>query len=182
MYGLWYITFGCLAWGIVGLILGTIFKKLARYYLRRYKETYHEYNKYDSIADPDYKIRTPLGVEYRKYDLLHDKYDDKDCIGWAISILMAAAVMVLIPFSIFEPLNAQREANYFISQKEYVEMAVNNGEGLENIAITQTIIEQNKWLANAKASKATYGTFSRYYNVDFDSLEPITVRQVDDGV
>ena len=175
MYGLWYITFGCLALGIVGLILGIIFKKLARYYWRRYKESYNEYHK---TWPSDDKIK----YQYMKYDLLHDKWEYKEYIGWGISILMAIAVMVLIPLSIFEPLSAQREANYFISQKEYVEMAVNNGEGLENIAITQTIIEQNKWLANAKASKATYGNFSRYYNVDLDSLDPITVRQVDNGV
>jgi len=177
MYGLWYITFGCLALGIVGLILGIIFKKLARYYLRRYKESYNEYHSTWLSVDDD-----KLKYQYMKYDRLHDKWDDADCIGWGISILMAIVVMTLIPLSIFLPLNAQREANYFISQKEYVEMAVNNGEGLENIAITQTIIEQNKWLANAKASKATYGSFSRYYNVDLDSLDPITVRQVVNGV
>lgn len=176
MYGLWYITFGCLALGVIGLILGIIFNKLARYYLKRYKESYYKYDNTPLNIDAN-----KLKYQCMKYDRLHDKWDDKDIIGWAISVIAAIALVVLIPVSIFVPMEARREVNYFIVQKEYVEMAVNNGEGLENIAITQTIIEQNKWLANAKASKATYGTFSRYYAVDLDSLEPITIRKNNNG-
>lgn len=179
MHGLWYITFGCLALVVIGLIVAFVLQKTAKKYLKLYKDTYAEKTKYiTSFDDLGIKKYDELSAQCKEYDLLHDKYDDKDTIGWAIAVLAGFASLVLLPCSIFCPLAGEREANYFVAQKEYVELAVENGKDLENIAITHTIIEQNEWLANAKASKATYGCFSKYYNVDFlDDLEPIVVER-----
>ena len=175
MFGFWYIVFGCIVIAIAGLIVGIVLRRKALDYLFLYKKKYSEYSQLDGNDDPDYSKRRKLRDEYLKYDRLHDKYDDKDFIGWIISIIMGMVLLVLVPLSIFIPLEAQREASYFSAQREYVELAVENGTDLENVAITHTIIEQNEWLACAKASKASYGVFSRYYNVNLDELEPIVI-------
>lgn len=65
----------------------------------------------------------------------------------------------------------------FEHQKEMIEQTVENGTDLENIAITQTIIEYNQWLAEAKASKEIYGIFSLYYGTDVDNMQPITIKR-----
>lgn len=79
--------------------------------------------------------------------------------------------------ALIAPAAAKREVRKFNIQKEYVQMAVINGEELENIAITQTIIEMNTWLADAKASLETFGTFSMYYGTGVEDLEPIVIER-----
>lgn len=176
MHGFWYITFGCLALVVIGLVVGFVLQKTAKKYLKLYKDTYAEKIKYvTSFAVSDVKKYDELNEQCEEYDLLHDRYDDSEYIGWGITIFSGAIAITFLLCSIFCPLAGKREANYFVAQKEYVELAVENGEPLENIAITQTIINQNTWLANAKASKATYGCFSKYYNVNLDDLEPIVI-------
>ena len=171
MYGLWYITFCCLALAVIGLIVGFVLRNTANKYWELYKKTHHEANE-----APDLKTYNELFEQFKKYDLLHDKYNETDWVGWITAIFAGVVAFVLTLCSILYPLEGEREANYFVAQKEYVELAVENGKDLENIAITHTIIEQNEWLANAKASKAAYGCFSKYYNVDFiDDLELIVI-------
>lgn len=96
MYGLWYITFGCLALVIIGLILGIVFNRKARKYLRLYKLTSNEYCELDWRSDPDGSKRRELRERYLEYDRLHTKYYNKDNIGWIISIFMSIASIVLI--------------------------------------------------------------------------------------
>jgi hypothetical protein len=88
-------------------------------------------------------------------------------------------ICFLIP-SIFSPIKAKKEYQTYIIQKEFVEEAYSNGTELDNIAMTQTIIEMNDWLINAKVNKKFYGNWSKYYNLDIDSLEPITAHRQDD--
>ena len=94
--------------------------------------------------------------------------------GFIITCLVSVAFVTL---SITLPIKGKQEVEYFRHQSEYVATAVENGSDLENIAITQTIIEQNEWLANAKADLAVWGTWSIYYGTDLEELEPIVVRK-----
>ena len=178
MYGLWYITFGCLALVVIGLVIGFVLKSKYKYYNKLYiahsQAAGNECNK----GNTDWEKYRELDRIADQYCDLRNTYDESEYIGWTIVILAGIASFVFLLCSIFVPLTGKREANYFMAQKEYVELAVENGKDLENIAITQTIIDQNRWLANAKASKATYGCFSKYYAVDFlDDLEPIVVER-----
>lgn len=177
MYGLWYITFGFLGLAIIGLVVGFVLKSKYNYYNKLYKAV-------RKAKEMEYAKENTDWDKYKELDKLVDqhyeskfKYQESDWIGWCTAIAAGFISFVLLLCSIFCPLTARREANYFMAQKEYVELAVENGKNLENIAITQTIIDQNKWLANAKASKATYGCFSKYHGVDLDSLEPIVINR-----
>lgn len=102
-------------------------------------------------------------------------------LGVCLTVIFALVIIVLVLFAIFIPITAQQQYQEYIIQKEYVQEAYENGTEYDNIAITQTIIEMNTWLAQAKASKQTYGNWSMYYNVDIENLAPISLsRQEDD--
>jgi hypothetical protein len=100
---------------------------------------------------------------------------------WGVSlvsfIISGVLTGVSLLIGLINPVVAKKEISEFNIQKEYIQMAVINGNDLENIAITQMIIEQNTWLADAKASLETFGAFSRYYGTDLEDLEPIVIER-----
>lgn len=194
MYGIWYITicFGLTLLTVVA-VLGTrsvlinYYYSKTKYYEERLKnerrgtwttiEEDGELVKSFKIEEEYKKINDRIRENYQKATGLEAVAEDR--FGLDVGLIVASLVLgiVFALISITFPLEAKRQANYFVSQKEYVEMVVANGEGVENLAITQEIIKQNEWLANAKASQATFGCFSMYYNVDLSELEPITIPQ-----
>ena len=175
MWNLWYITFGLLFLTVIGLIIG--FALTIR--VRRYRKL---------TDDVEVELVTMVGYSYeerkriKELRALRDKYhkiyiNTEPFIGWVIAVTAGSLLFILLLCSILFPLDAKREANYFMAQKEYVEMAIVNGSELENVAITQIVIEQNQLHANAKASVQTYGAWSMYYGIDFSKLSPIEIKR-----
>ena len=70
---------------------------------------------------------------------------------------------------------SKRECLAFEETKSMLVSSVDNAEDLENAGITSTIVEQNKWLANAKASVREYGVWSFYYNLGVEEMEYISL-------
>ena len=70
---------------------------------------------------------------------------------------------------------AKQECLAFEETKSMLVSSVDNAENLENAGITSTIVEQNKWLANAKASVREYGVWSFYYNLGVEEMEYISL-------
>lgn len=91
----------------------------------------------------------------------------------AVSIFI---LVISVAIAICTPIGAKKEIVEFEYKKEYVEEAVENGNELENISITQTIIESNDWLTKAKADLDIFGCFSKYYNSGLENIEPIAVK------
>lgn len=175
MWNLWYITFGLLTLFVIGLAIGVALKIKERHY-------------YELTDDVEVELVTMVGYSYeerkriKELRALRDKYhkiyiNTTPFIGWGIAIFGGVLSICLLLMCIFCPIGARKEANYFIAQKEYVEMAIKNGSELENVAITQIVIEQNQWLAKAKASAQTYGAWSVYYGIDFSKLSPIEIKR-----
>ena len=73
-------------------------------------------------------------------------------------------------------ITSKEELQLFEETKDMVEDIYENGSDLDNIGITQTIIEKNQWLARVRVSKEIYGVFSQYYYIDADNIEPIMIR------
>ena len=110
---------------------------------------------------------------------LDDKYYSVCWYGlmvtcWILHAVIGIATFIILLCAIFNPMCAKNEYNKFQAQKVIIEQTIENGTDLENISISQTIIEYNNWIASAKASKKTYGIFSSYYYLDLDKLQPIT--------
>lgn len=113
--------------------------------------------------------------------IINYNYLDNDCgvcFGFGTALTLIGAIGFLFCFiSVFIiPLQSKQEYLEFQIQKEQVELVIESGNDYANLAISQTIIELNTWLAEAKANKQTYGCFSNYYYIDLDNIEPIVNR------
>lgn len=96
--------------------------------------------------------------------------------GWGIlGITAAVALVIFLPLCIFLPIKAHAEVVKYKYDYEMVQEVVLNGKDLENIKITEKILEYNNWLSEAKADKETWGSWSIYYKEDLDSLKPIVI-------
>ena len=171
MYGLWYIFFGFLGIAVVGLILLVVSSKLKNYFWDKYSEFSHMWLRTHG------KKERESAVERRKYERKYDIWEGVFDVCGGIAIVAGVISLILLLVSIFTPIVARREAATFEYHKEFIEEAIENGKELENIAITQTIIEQNKWLADAKAGLETFGCFSKYWGQGIEDLEPIKVER-----
>ena len=103
-------------------------------------------------------------------------------IGAIITLLFGIALLVVFIISIANPIIAKNEYNEFIETRTMVEQ-VYSGDytELENAGLNNEIIEVNKWLAKAKASKKQWGNWSMYYALDLDSLDYIVLKKVESG-
>lgn len=70
---------------------------------------------------------------------------------------------------------AKQECLVFEETKSMFISNIANAENLENVGINSVIVEQNKWLANAKISVREYGIWSFYYGFDVEGMEYISL-------
>lgn len=89
------------------------------------------------------------------------------CILFAITFAACGAVAIK---------GAEADYEQFLATQDVFEQVYVAENELENIKLTEKIIEMNQWLVEAKASKKTYGCFSRYYYLNVEDLEPIGKR------
>lgn len=98
--------------------------------------------------------------------------------NWA-DWLMPVSVITLIAAILFgsAPIALRFEAKAEIVQfeetREVVMVSAESGTNLENVGITQTVIDCNKWLAEARASVKTYGLWSVYHGLGVEYMEYI---------
>ena len=98
--------------------------------------------------------------------------------NWA-DWLMPVSVITLIAAILFgsAPIALRFEAKAEIVQfeetREAVMVSAESGTNLENVGITQTVIDCNKWLAEARASVKTYGLWSVYHGLGVEYMEYI---------
>lgn len=159
MLGFWYIAFGALGVAAAAATLWIIASK--------------KYDKYDDICDIE-RIGTDA---YRNARRKKFKWNDWGFAGEVtfVASLVIAWFSTLVAW--LAPLSSRHDLVYFKQQSQYVTTAIINGDPLENIAITQTVIEQNMWLAKAKASLETFGIWSSYYGSGVEDLEPIVIER-----
>ena len=98
--------------------------------------------------------------------------------GWTSFIVSAIVDLgIVLPLCILLPIQAHKEVIKYTYDYEMVQEVVLNGKDLENIKITETILNYNNWLSEAKADKETWDSWSVYYKEDLDSLKPIVVSR-----
>ena len=91
-------------------------------------------------------------------------------IAWgAVSIIIALCGAIDVKI-------AELGYEKFVAKQEVFEQVYEADNELENIKLTEDLVEMNEWLVNAKANKQVYGCFSKYYNLPIEELEPIGKR------
>jgi hypothetical protein len=188
MFGFWYITIGFAIVGITFLLLGVVpgvkdnkfYDKLE--YTYRWKSFDGHQSKYtihfcDDPSDKEHLSET----DYLAYKKIFDKYNKNKKLYYnsdtfiPIGVICLVVVITFFAVSIFAPIEAQQEANYWLEFSVMAEDIIGNGNEYQTIGIADKIIEYNSWLAEVRASKATLGCFSRYYNVDLSNLNYIRI-------
>lgn len=129
-------------------------------------------------------VFAPIAVVAKRkrdeYNVMDYKWDKFDNTRIAFSALTIFCVVALITSLIITPIvlvDSKAEYEEFLLTKEIVQEAYENGTELDNISMTQTIIEKNEWLTKAKANKKTKGIWSVYYYIDIDNIEPISIKR-----
>ena len=91
-------------------------------------------------------------VSIIKLNKSEDLSDDQ--LGWLITLaVLIIPLSIGVCFAIAAPITAHSEVIKYKEKCEMIQEVVLNGNEYENISITQTIIEQNSWLSEAKADK-----------------------------
>lgn len=188
MFGFWYITIGFATVGITFLLLGIISNVRDEKLYDKLKYTYHytsfygnksEYTSHfcdeaidkERLSEADYLAYKKIYDKYNKNRKLH-RYSE---VFIGIGVVSLVTLVIFLPVSIFVPLEAQQDVNYWLEFSSMAEDIVGKGNEYQTIGIADKIIEYNSWLAEARASQATRGCFSQYYNIDLSSLEYIRI-------
>lgn len=188
MYGLWILV---IIFTAVGIPL-IIFNALADAKMQEYREAivYHyEYsNGYwddthfcnsqrdrDKLTEEEY---AKYLKKYKKYQLWKKINRDGDLIApFVIGLILLIAAFILIFVAIFVPIEAAREVVYWSEFAPMVENTMLGSDSLQDIGITEKIVEYNSWLAKARSSQEIYKNFSSYYGIDLSTLEYIKIGQ-----
>ena len=100
-----------------------------------------------------------------------------DWLGITAFVIGTLATCVGVVCAICFPLIAHGKVATYKENYNMVQMVIESGSETNNIAISQTIIEYNSWLSEAKASKKTFGIFSEYCLENLDELKYITLGE-----
>lgn len=165
MNGLWFIVFGLTALMIITGVGAIIFGCKSNKYAHAHKVAWEERTGFTKSDDE---------IRFERLANIHENLS----IGFGVpSVISAICWVIFLLCAIFCPVSAKKEVAYFKHQKSYVESAVTNGSDLENIAITQVIIDQNEWLAHAKSRLDAWGRFSKYYGSGLEEVTPIIIER-----
>jgi hypothetical protein len=188
MYGIWILVIIFTAVGIPLIVFNALADaKMEEYreaivYRYRYSDGYWDDTRFcDSQRDRDRLTEE----EYVKYLENYKKYKfwkKVNCDGnliapFVIGVILLIAAFILIFVAIFVPMEAAREVVYWSEFAPMVENTMLNSDSLQDIGITEKIVEYNSWLAEARSSQGIYKNFSSYYGIDLSTLEYIKIGQ-----
>jgi hypothetical protein len=95
-----------------------------------------------------------------------------------ISVLLVSIFLaiIFIPISIFTPVTAIQEVNYWQEFVVMVEDTISSANEYETVAIADKVIQYNSWLVEARTSQEVWKNWSMYYNIDLSELNYIKLR------
>lgn len=106
-----------------------------------------------------------------------NKYWNKDFSDWLMPVGVCSLVLVgLIVLCLgCVRICEKNNCRVFNETKVMVVEVANDAEALENIGLTNSVIEYNMWLAKAKAGVKAYGAWSLYYGLGVEDMEYISL-------
>ena len=112
----------------------------------------------------------------KKKSFWYKQWGDNECLRDTIFTIICIILVIFLLITIFVPLETRDEAMYWEEFAPMAQNIIDNADTAQSVAIAGDIIEYNKWLADAKASQKTYGSWSAYYFIDLSNLQYITVN------
>ena len=99
----------------------------------------------------------------------YDSAGAKVLNGLGIVIAGVAAIILIVA-----PMACAHNVNDFIETKTIMTQVVSTSD-YADIAVVETIVDENEWLASARASVKTFGIFSFYKGKGIEDLTPIMI-------
>jgi hypothetical protein len=108
-------------------------------------------------------------------NIMYLKYYDIEILTLVLCTVFYGLAFVIVLTMAIIPITYRQEINTF---KEYETLLeeVYDGGSVEDTAINVQVIELNKWLSSAKASKQTYGIFS-FYPKEIEDFKYLTIKE-----
>lgn len=102
---------------------------------------------------------------------------ERDFSDWLMPVSICLLVLAALFFIGFGGMRMSEKHNCHIFEETKTMMVevTNNAETLENIGLTNSVIEYNAWLAKAKAGVKNYGAWSIYYGLGVEDMEYISL-------
>lgn len=102
---------------------------------------------------------------------------ERDFSDWLMPVSICLLVLAALFFIGFGGMRIGEKHNCHIFEETKTMMVevTNNAETLENIGLTNSVIEYNAWLAKAKAGVKNYGAWSIYYGLGVEDMEYISL-------
>ena len=103
-------------------------------------------------------------------------------IGITVGILVFFGEIISATVCIDNSISARREYAEYVEIKAYIEESYKgNSDFITDYGISSKVIEANQWLAKAKASKKSFGCWSKYYRLDLSKVEFIKLEWRDES-
>ena len=101
----------------------------------------------------------------------------KDWSDWVeiVSIIVLVLSILFGGATLACRLDVKKNIQYFEETRNMIEIVVNKSSETENFGITQSVIERNMCLVEAKASVKKYGAWSIYYGLNIEDLEYLSL-------
>ena len=125
-------------------------------------------------AGREEEVKKLKGYEKKK-SFWYRQWSDNEALRGSIFAIICLVLVIFLLITILVPLMARDEAIYWEEFAPMAQSIIDNADSAQSVAIAGDIIEYNKWLADAKASQKTYGSWSSYYFIDLSNLQYITV-------
>ena len=139
--------------------------------------SYKKYSAADtaySIIQRDYYYNGDKEKELERLNKITNSKSWVSGISFIVAMIVGLGLLVCLLVCPIEYCTAKDKYATFIETQELVRV-VYDGEynEYENAGLNTKVVELNKWLAEARASKKNWGICSAYYSFDLDSLDYI---------
>ena len=112
----------------------------------------------------------------KKKDFWYKQWGNREELRTTILVTVSIILAIFLLVTIIVPLCARDEVVYWEEFAPMAQNIINNADSAQSVAIAGDISEYNKWLADARASQKTYGSWSAYHFIDLSNLQYITVN------
>lgn len=130
------------------------------------KKEYLEIKADDELAEAEHVKRVKDWEKHKPnkfVEIISHEFDNVHIAATVLTIIFGFITLIVAVVFLNNLFSIPSEITEFTHMREMIEQVIANGSDYDNLAISQTKIEFNSWLADAIASLERWGNWSAYY-------------------